>query len=174
MTDLAPADWEADNGPSVEEQVRIDALHSALVAPAHIDALQARIAAFQAEIDAAEAELARVQASVADLPAEVVAEADAEVTPEDVPEAPAEDPSPEAPVEEPAPAPEAEAPVETPADSDAAETVGTGKSTDLNAADAVALVPSYTDAGALKAWVDGDDRKTVQAAADKRLGELAA
>lgn len=48
----------------------------------------------------------------------------------------------------------------------------TDKSTDRNAADAIAAIPAYQSVDELVAYIDGDTRKTVLDAAAARIGEL--
>jgi hypothetical protein len=139
------ADWEIEVIVSPEEQAQIDSLRREYTEAGDRDALTTRLASLQAEVDLTQAQLDALDVPVA----EPVVEAAPEPTPE--PEVPAETPE---------------------ADDDAAETSGTGKSTDLSAVDAAAAAAAYSDAAALKAWAEGDDRKTVTAAVEKRLTEL--
>lgn len=151
------ADWEYVVVVSPEEQAQIDALRRASTIEGERDALETRLVALQADVDLTKAQLAALDCTT-DCDCESACEA---VEPQ--PEQPT--PEPEADT-----TPDPEVTVEEPAEGDEAEV--TGKSVDLNAADAVTATADYTDADALKAWADGDDRRTVVTAVEKKLAEL--
>jgi hypothetical protein len=146
------ADWEVEVITSPEEQAQIDALRRDYANEGERDALTTRLAALQADVDATKAQLAALNCTD-DCGCESVCEGTAPAVEEPVAEAPVEEPVVEEPVVEPEPVVE-------------------GKSTDLNAAEAADAAADYTDAEALKAWAEGDDRKTVVTAVEKKLAEL--
>jgi hypothetical protein len=150
------ADWEVEVIISPEEQAQIDALRRDYANEGERDALTTRLAALQADVDATKAQLAALNCTDdcgCESVCESVCEGTAPAVEESVAEAPVEEPVVEEPVVEPEPVVE-------------------GKSTDLNAAEAADAAADYTDAEALKAWAEGDDRKTVVTAVEKKLAEL--